>query len=311
MVDNVVEFDDSAASDAVEQSDQDKPRRRPADQRGEPRRRRRNRGPRPAEGEASEAREEGSENVTTPVEADLAPVMAAASPAAETSRADATTESTSDAVEAQEHEHDEWPELPVIKPPVAGEPAATEAKQAAATPEPVADEPVAAEPAEEEPKVELSPEMEVEAPVEPAEAVAVTREVIIAEQAAEQHAAEQHAAEQQAAERHAAARQEAEVSEEVAAADAAPAAAAQAAAGLTGDGRAVNDPRVAPHPVADIEIATGHPELFGSEVAPPVQPSGRVAPRASNDPRGALPKSAGDSSHGDDESSYAEAAGHH
>ncbi|TXS89067.1 ribonuclease E [Parahaliea maris] len=62
-----------------------------------------------------------------------------------------------------------------------------------------------------------------------------------------------------------------------------------ATTGLTESGRAVNDPRVAPQPVAAIEITTAHPVLFSDFVAPAVQPSGRVVPRASNDPRGPLP----------------------
>jgi ribonuclease E len=61
--------------------------------------------------------------------------------------------------------------------------------------------------------------------------------------------------------------------------------------GLTGDGRAVNDPRVAPRPVGEVAITTQHPVLFTGNVAPPVTGSGRIAPRASNDPRGPLPHS--------------------
>jgi ribonuclease E len=57
-------------------------------------------------------------------------------------------------------------------------------------------------------------------------------------------------------------------------------------AGLTEQGRAYNDPRVEPRAVGVVEIITAHPVLFGDFVAPPVEPSGRVALRASNDPRG-------------------------
>ncbi|MEM9256941.1 MAG: ribonuclease E [Pseudomonadota bacterium] len=56
--------------------------------------------------------------------------------------------------------------------------------------------------------------------------------------------------------------------------------------GLTEDGRAINDPRVAPQPVEHIEVSTAHPTLFRETVAPPALSSGRVVPRASNDPRG-------------------------
>ena len=56
--------------------------------------------------------------------------------------------------------------------------------------------------------------------------------------------------------------------------------------GIGADGRAVNDPRVAPAPVATVEITTSHPVLFKDTVEPAVIPSGRVVPRAINDPRG-------------------------
>ena len=60
--------------------------------------------------------------------------------------------------------------------------------------------------------------------------------------------------------------------------------------GLTESGRAINDPRVEAKPVEVVEIITSHPTLFSDSVAPPVAPSGRAAPRASNDPRGPLPE---------------------
>ncbi|MDO8862316.1 ribonuclease E [Haliea sp. E1-2-M8] len=69
-------------------------------------------------------------------------------------------------------------------------------------------------------------------------------------------------------------------------------AAASKPAGITADGRAANDPRVAPRPVAQVEIATVHPTLFREEQYPPVQSGGQNAPRASNDPRG--PRSGAD-----------------
>jgi ribonuclease E len=56
-------------------------------------------------------------------------------------------------------------------------------------------------------------------------------------------------------------------------------------------GRASNDPRVAPRQIGKVEITTGHPVLFREEQAPPASHSGRVVPRASNDPRGPLPVS--------------------
>jgi ribonuclease E len=63
-----------------------------------------------------------------------------------------------------------------------------------------------------------------------------------------------------------------------------------ATAGITEDGRACNDPRVEPRPVGVVEITTTHPELFKAHVAPAAVSSGRIAPRASNDPRGPLPE---------------------
>jgi ribonuclease E len=56
--------------------------------------------------------------------------------------------------------------------------------------------------------------------------------------------------------------------------------------GLTADGRGVNDPRVAPSPVADVHIETGHITLFSENAAPAVEAPARNVPRASNDPRG-------------------------
>ena len=65
-----------------------------------------------------------------------------------------------------------------------------------------------------------------------------------------------------------------------------PPAAPVAAKGLTPDGRAANDPRVAPKAVGEVAITTDHLQLFREEQLPPVAPSSNVAPRASNDPRG-------------------------
>jgi ribonuclease E len=59
-------------------------------------------------------------------------------------------------------------------------------------------------------------------------------------------------------------------------------------AGINAMGRAYNDPRVEPSPVGVVEIVTSHPTLFSDQVAPPVAPSGKVANRAVNDPRGPL-----------------------
>ena len=58
--------------------------------------------------------------------------------------------------------------------------------------------------------------------------------------------------------------------------------------GITADGRAVNDPRVAPKPVGEVAVSTNSFALFSDAVAPAASHSGRTAARASNDPRGPL-----------------------
>lgn len=57
-------------------------------------------------------------------------------------------------------------------------------------------------------------------------------------------------------------------------------------AGLTAEGRATNDPRVAAKPVTAVEVTTGHPVLFTGVVAPDATSNAVERPRASNDPRG-------------------------
>jgi ribonuclease E len=61
-------------------------------------------------------------------------------------------------------------------------------------------------------------------------------------------------------------------------------------AGLNEEGRAINDPRVAPKPVEIVEITTTHHKLFSDTVAPAAESSHKIVPRASNDPRGPLPQ---------------------
>ncbi|MDA9711135.1 Rne/Rng family ribonuclease [Luminiphilus sp.] len=56
--------------------------------------------------------------------------------------------------------------------------------------------------------------------------------------------------------------------------------------GLTGDGRAINDPRVAPKPVTETAVTTEEGLLFWQKEAPPLTVIERDVPRASNDPRG-------------------------
>ena len=56
--------------------------------------------------------------------------------------------------------------------------------------------------------------------------------------------------------------------------------------GLTGDGRAINDPRVAPKPVTETLVTTEQGLLFWQTEAPPVTVIERDVARAINDPLG-------------------------
>ncbi|MAT91034.1 MAG: ribonuclease E [Halioglobus sp.] len=220
---------------------QDKPRKRPSDmKRGEPQRRRRNRGPR----------------ADAPAESQAAAVDAAAVDAPSREQAPAAQERKPEA-------------------PVAADSAADKARTDTAAEAPTAQAESAVD------TVVATPESALETVVAP-EA-----------QASEQPAAEAGKAETPAAEpaqakapkpaaRTKPAAKPAPAQTKAPVADSAPA----STAGLTEDGRATNDPRVAARPVTDVEIATAHPALFSERVAPPVQPSGKIAPRASNDPRG-------------------------
>ncbi len=60
--------------------------------------------------------------------------------------------------------------------------------------------------------------------------------------------------------------------------------------GITDSGRACNDPRVDARPAGVVEITTSYRPLFSQHVAPAATSSDRVAPRASNDPRGPRPE---------------------
>jgi ribonuclease E len=59
--------------------------------------------------------------------------------------------------------------------------------------------------------------------------------------------------------------------------------------GVTPAGRAVNDPRVAPRPIGEVDVETLRQALFLEQEAPPVSIVSRDIPRASNDPRGPKP----------------------
>jgi len=73
-----------------------------------------------------------------------------------------------------------------------------------------------------------------------------------------------------------------------------PATAAATTSGLTGSGRAMNDPRVNPSPVGDVRVETARMVLFQEQPAPAVEAPSRNVPRASNDPRG--PRASGEES---------------
>ncbi|MGD2007263.1 MAG: ribonuclease E [Cellvibrionales bacterium] len=68
--------------------------------------------------------------------------------------------------------------------------------------------------------------------------------------------------------------------------------------GLTETGRAVNDPRVEPRPVGEVNVVTLTAALFNEQEAPPLSVMPRDVPRASNDPRG--PRPGGQSAPGSD-----------
>ena len=72
-------------------------------------------------------------------------------------------------------------------------------------------------------------------------------------------------------------------SPDVVVAPAAPATASKS--GLTSDGKASNDPRVAARKVEAVEITTAHIPMFTDKVAAPVEAVQKSAPRSPNDPR--------------------------
>jgi ribonuclease E len=128
--------------------------------------------------------------------------------------------------------------------------------EAAVEPEPIAQAPVAAvepETVAQEPVAAVEPETVAQEP----EAVAETAELVEPTPVAE--------------------------SPTVVVANAAPATASKA--GLTSDGKASNDPRVAAKKVEAVEITTAHIPMFSDQVAAPVEAVKKSASRSSNDPR--------------------------
>jgi ribonuclease E len=236
MVEDVASQEDTAQETS---EGREKPRKRPSDmKRGEPQRRRGNRGRRSSEQSAAVGVEALAD---APQAAGEAPVAEVAAPVAET-------------------------------------PAPVTAPLTEPVTEPEAPETVTAAPEQAQVVAETAPEVEIAAEAKPSEAPEeVVQEPVaeLAEEHTETPAAPEPVAEAPAPEP---VQQELPVEEPA------------AAGGLTEDGRALNDPRVEPRPVDVVEITTTHPVLFSDDVAPSVVPSGRVAPRASNDPRGPLPQ---------------------
>ncbi|GAB5449899.1 MAG: ribonuclease E [Halioglobus sp.] len=235
---------DQVAAQREEQG-QDRPRKRPSEmKRGEPQRRRRNRGRKPAEDGVA----------ANEVAADASTAAAVATPAASVDEAQSAIQPVA---------HLQTPATAAPEPDKATEehqavPANTDSTTELPT------EPEATRPTREETPVSAPEEV---AKPEAAPSTAATAEPVAnspVEPAAKSPVTENVASQRPST---------------------APAAAISND-GLTAEGRAVNDPRVEPKPVADLEIATTHPVLFTDSVAPPVEPSGSIPPRAINDPRG-------------------------
>ncbi len=225
----------------------DRPRKRPADQRGEgqPRRRRRgNREDKPAQEAANQELE------TAAVEAAAVDTPAAETPVV----AEAVQEPvvTPEEITAEEVTAEEV---------VAEESTAEEVVAEEST----AEEVVAEESTAEEVVAEESTAEEVVAEESTAE------EVVAEESTAEEVVAEESTAEEVVAEESTA---EEVVAEEIA-----------DTSGLAENGRAGNDPRQHSKPVASVEITTEQTTLFSDKVAPPVEQLGTKSSRSANDPR--------------------------
>jgi ribonuclease E len=251
--------------DESSDTDGDKPRRRPSDQRGRTPRRRRRRTP----------VESGSEETDNAVPVAAAAGTAAAATTTAVALADSSLEpGTDDADTVVAAGSDE---------PTADAPASESSAEAETpiTPEPVeahGKDADAVETAGEDIAAgDVAPDAEAQAAPPSAKRAAGTSTIEASMDAASTTADETVAAsEQQPA---------ADVHPEPVVDDR-PAASVKAGPGLTAEGRAVNDPRVAPSPVRDVHIETAQMVLFSENPAPAVQAPARNVPRASNDPRG-------------------------
>ncbi|MDJ0878411.1 MAG: ribonuclease E [Halieaceae bacterium] len=239
------------ATDNIDSDEaQDKPRKRPSDQRSADKPRRRRRGKRPQDDEAVQATdatpETGSETPAEPLTE--APVAADMQPAPAVAEIEETTEAMS-------------AEAPVT----AEEPAVAEQAPSEQPSEELTAQADESEVEDSETTYTAAPESETDVAV--AEAAAEAAVETTAESVAEESAldvvavAEPEPVETPVAE--------------------------QAVAGAeSSGGRAWNDPRVTPKPVASVSIDTAHPVFFRADIAPPVVPVKPQPPRAINDPRG-------------------------
>ena len=273
---NELTTDDTEDTDAVATQDSDesseaenKPRKRPSGQRrGEPRRRRR---PAAVAAEAAaEASTSDAESPTLDASAEQAAVSEASEPQVETAQspeaeAALAVSAASDAVAAPEPvpaELENLTEEPASAPEVE-EPTASSSIEAAMG--------LAAQVPEQD-----APELEAQSDaVESADSIAATSDASAPAITVEATPAAAPEAVAQPEETH-----------PTSSPDLESAVANASETGLNEQGRATNDPRVAPAPIQELKIETGQMVLFSETPAPAVAAPDRQVPRASNDPRG-------------------------
>ncbi|MEH6593386.1 MAG: ribonuclease E/G, partial [Halioglobus sp.] len=256
---NEVESETVESQENIGNQADEKPRKRPSDQkRSDQPRRRRSRGKRPETAEANGNTVETDKADTPVVEspATVEPVMAVAEAAEQANDTEQIVEQAVEASVAGTVEPAELESAPV----------AVESVEVESAPVAVESAPVAVESAPEE--VESAPEVNIEA-VDAVEAAEESQPEPQAEADVEPTPAEEKP--EPVAEK-----PEPEVSKVEAAAPSV----------LSEEGRAPNDPRDNPQPTAAVETTTEHPVLFGDTEAAAVVPTGKASPRASNDPRG-------------------------
>ncbi|MEM8491330.1 MAG: ribonuclease E [Pseudomonadota bacterium] len=272
-----------SSEEEVEESSQDKPRRRPSDQRrGEPRRRRR----RPVDALEVTA-DESSELAATAVSEDLDQQETSTKPPVDdgeqTAEAMTASGKASDQTEAYDEPGSDAPAVEVESE--AGSRSAVDSRFSAEEElpgEPLVEAVATQEQAEERPPV---------ANVAPSAVAASAIEQFVDQRGdssssiAEIDPAPEPSSINVSADNNEVLDAEADADYTAAPVD------DSAAGGMNADGRATNDPRVAPAPVSDVRIETAHLSLFREQVAPVATNVGRVVARASNDPRGPLPGS--------------------